>query len=311
MPSTSNETLFRDFKTYLAAEKGLARLTLESYSHDLGQFAGFLEKRDRTLLRAERADVLHFIEELSRNEVQGRSRARKLSALRHFYKFLLRDKRIRHDPTLDIESPKQWKILPKSLATDEIEGMIAGITPRDNDPRSQALALRDRCMLEVLYAAGLRVSEIIGLRTSDLNLEAGFVIVRGKGDKERIAPLGRSAQQALANYFKNARPLLGGAKASSLLFVDASGTGLTRQRVWQIVKSASSASQGRHASPHSLRHSCATHMVGNGADLRTVQTILGHADISTTQVYTHVAGERLKQVFREHHPRGKRRVARP
>ncbi len=309
MRGASNETVLRDFRTYLAAEKGLARLTLESYSHDLGQFAGFLEKRNHTFLQAERADVLSFIEELSKNEVQGRSRARKLSALRHLYKFLLLDKRIKHDPTLNIESPRQWKILPKSLGTEEVTAMIAGIRAKDDDPRSQALAIRDRCMLEVLYAAGLRVSEIIHLRTSDLNLESGFVIVRGKGDKERIAPLGRAAQEAITDYLKNARPLLVRTKSSALLFVDASGTGLTRQRLWQIVKSAGSAIESRKASPHSLRHSCATHMVGNGADLRTVQTILGHADISTTQVYTHVAGERLKQVFRDHHPRGKRRAA--
>ncbi|HEX6466047.1 MAG TPA: site-specific integrase, partial [Terriglobales bacterium] len=186
MRGPSNETVLRDFRTYLAAEKGLARLTLESYSHDLGQFAGFLEKRNQTFLQAERADVLSFIEELSKNEVQGRSRARKLSALRHLYKFLLLDKRVKHDPTLNIESPRQWKILPKSLATEEVTAMIAGIRAKDDDLRSQALAIRDRCMLEVLYAAGLRVSEIIHLRTSDLNLESGFVIVRGKGDKERI-----------------------------------------------------------------------------------------------------------------------------
>ncbi|HEX7958922.1 MAG TPA: tyrosine-type recombinase/integrase, partial [Terriglobales bacterium] len=178
----------------------------------------------------------------------------------------------------------------------------------DDDPRSHALAARDRCILEVIYAAGLRVSEVITLRTSDLNLEAGYVIVRGKGDKERIAPLGKSAQQAILNYVKNARSVLTRGKTSAVLFVDSSGTALTRQRVWQIVKHASLGEGRRTASPHSLRHSCATHMVGNGADLRTVQTILGHADISTTQIYTHVAAEQLKQVFRAKHPRAKKRV---
>jgi len=309
----SNQALLKNFKSYLTAEKGLARLSIESYSRDLEQFAEFAEKHNGTLLQAQRQNVLAFLDELSGNGVEGRSRARKLSALRHFYKFLLLDKRIKRDPTLNIESPKQWKVLPKSLALDAIDQMLASIKPKDDDPRSRALAVRDRCILEVIYAAGLRVSEVISLRTSDLNLGAGYVIVRGKGDKERIAPLGKSAQQAIINYVKNVRNVLTHGKTSAILFVDASGTGLTRQRVWQIVKAASQAANRdgenrRTASPHSLRHSCATHMVANGADLRTVQTILGHADISTTQIYTHVAAEQLKQVFRAKHPRARRRV---
>jgi integrase/recombinase XerD len=304
----SNQALLANFKSYLTAEKGLARLSIESYDRDLQQFAEFVEKHNRTLLQAARSDVLGFLEELTHNHVESRSRARKLSALRHFYKFLLLDKRTKHDPTLNIESPRQWKVLPKSLAVDEIDQMLASIKPKDNDPRSHALAVRDRCILEVIYAAGLRVSEVITLRTSDLNLEAGYVIVRGKGDKERIAPLGKSAQQAILNYVKNARSVLSRGKTSAVLFVDSSGTALTRQRIWQIVKHASRGEGRRTASPHSLRHSCATHMVGNGADLRTVQTILGHADISTTQIYTHVAAEQLKQVFRAKHPRAKKRV---
>jgi integrase/recombinase XerD len=308
----SNQALLENFKSYLIAEKGLARLSVESYSRDLQQFAEFAEKNNRTLLQAQRSDLLAFLEELTHNHVESRSRARKLSALRHFYKFLLLDKRIKRDPTLNIESPKQWKVLPKSLALNEIDQMLASIQPTEDDPRSHALATRDRCILEVIYAAGLRVSEVISLRTSDLNLEAGYVIVRGKGDKERIAPLGKSAQQAIINYVKNARSVLTRGKSSAVLFVDTSGTALTRQRVWQIVKRASRiANNGesrRTASPHSLRHSCATHMVGNGADLRTVQTILGHADISTTQIYTHVAAEQLKQVFRARHPRAKKRT---
>ena len=312
MPGLSNQALLENFKSYLTVEKGLARLSIESYGRDLEQFAEFAEKHNHMLLHAERSDVLAFLEELTHNHVESRSRARKLSALRHFYKFLLLDKRIKRDPTLNIESPKQWKVLPKSLAVDEIDQMLASIKSKDDDPRSHALAERDRCILQVIYAAGLRVSEVINLRTSDLNLEAGYVIVRGKGDKERIAPLGKSAQQAIIAYVKNARSILTRGKSSAVLFVDVSGTALTRQRVWQIVNHASKVAnkgEGHHtASPHSLRHSCATHMVGNGADLRTVQTILGHADISTTQIYTHVAAEQLKQVFRAKHPRAKRRA---
>jgi integrase/recombinase XerD len=311
--AASNQKTVSSFVAYLRVEKGLASLTAEAYERDLSQFAEFLEKRKRTLTQARRSDLLEFLEQLTSNHVQGRSRARKLSALRHLYKYLLLDKRIKRDPTLNIESPKQWKVLPKSLAPQDVEAMIAGVRADDN-PRSQALAERDRCLLEVIYAAGLRVSEITGLRTSDLNLEAGYVIVRGKGDKERIAPLGRAAQQAIVSYLGSARPALAKGRSAPLLFIDSSGTGLTRQRVWQVVKQASRAINGgsaevRNASPHSLRHSCATHMVSNGADLRTVQTILGHADISTTQVYTHVAAGRLKRVYEEHHPRAKRRTA--
>ncbi len=308
--AASNQNTVSCFLAYLRVEKGLASQTAEAYERDLSQFAEFLGKR--TLIQARRSDLLEFLEELTSNHVQGRSRARKLSALRHLYKFLLLDKRIKRDPTLNIESPKQWKVLPKSLAPQDVEAMIAGVRAGD-DPRSRVLAERDRCMLEVIYAAGLRVSEITGLRTSDLNLEAGYVIVRGKGDKERIAPLGRAAQQAIVSYLRSARPVLAKGRSAPLLFIDSSGTGLTRQRVWQVVRQASRAincgsADVRRASPHSLRHSCATHMVSNGADLRTVQTILGHADISTTQVYTHVAADRLKRVYEEHHPRAKRRI---
>ncbi|MFZ0284639.1 MAG: tyrosine-type recombinase/integrase, partial [Terriglobales bacterium] len=169
-----------------------------------------------------------------------------------------------------------------------------------------AISARDRAMLEVFYAGALRVSEIVGVKLEDLKLDLGYVLVRGKGDKERIVPLGKSAQESLASYMKNARPELAKGRNSPLLFLGRGARKLTRQRVWQMVRAAS-ASMGRHASPHMLRHSCATHMVENGADLRTVQTILGHSDISTTQVYTHVALDRLKSVYQKHHPRAKAR----
>jgi integrase/recombinase XerD len=245
--------------------------------------------------------------------------------LRHLYRYLLLDKKLDHDPTLNIESPRQWKVLPKSLARDEMEVTLAGPLTRGNASRQAqelpALAARDRAMLEVLYAGALRVSEIINAKLEDLKLDAGYMLVRGKGDQERVVPLGRSAQTTLTEYLTHSRPLLAagkrctvaaaaGARApitnSPLLFIARSGRRLTRQRVWQIVRTASVAS-GRHASPHMLRHSCATHMVENGADLRTVQTILGHADISTTQVYTHLALDRLRTVYQKHHPRAKQR----
>jgi integrase/recombinase XerD len=293
------------FLDYLKIEKGLAPLTVAAYATDLGQFAGFLQQHQRTLLRAGRDDVRGFIQQLFANSVDGRSVARKLSALRHFYKYLLLDKVIDHDPTLNIDSPQQWKVLPKSLAREELEAVLQAPRPASKRKEAQAIADRDRALLEVFYAGALRVSEIVGVKGEDLKLDLGYVLVRGKGDKERIVPLGRSAQDAVAKYLKNARPLLAGEKVSPFLFLGRSARKLTRQRIWQIVGASSAG--GRHASPHMLRHSCATHMVENGADLRTVQTILGHADISTTQVYTHVALDRLKSVYQKHHPRAKAR----
>ena len=305
-----------DFLDYLRIEKGLAPLSITAYSTDIGQFADFLEKRKRWLFTARRNDVREFLQQLFSNRVDGRSVGRKLSALRHLYRYLLLDKKIDYDPTLNIESPRQWKVLPKALAKDEMEATLAApdaaAKPR---PDSAALASRDRAMLELLYAGALRVSELVTATLEDLKLNAGYMLVRGKGDKERIVPLGKPAQHALREYLSNGRPALlkraakngeNAPTASPFLFIRSGGRKLTRQRIWQMVVQASAAS-GRHASPHMLRHSCATHMVENGADLRTVQTILGHADISTTQVYTHLALDRLRSVYKKHHPRAKRR----
>ncbi len=322
MPAEVNSHVLSSFLDYLRIEKGLAPLSIGAYTTDVGQFAGFLEKRKRTLLTARRNEVREFLQQLFANQVEGRSVGRKLSALRHLYRYLLLDKKIEHDPTLNIESPRQWKVLPKSLARDEMESTLAAPGLRLNATRTQetkasaALAVRDQAMLEVLYAGALRVSEIVDAKLGDLKLEAGYMLVRGKGDKERVVPLGRSAQDALTEYLADARPVLATVKRSStapmlvkgspLLFLARGAHKLTRQRVWQIVRTAS-ATSGRKASPHMLRHSCATHMVENGADLRTVQTILGHADISTTQVYTHLALDRLRTVYQKHHPRAKAR----
>ncbi len=306
MPSDANSRTVSSFLDYLKIEKGLARLTVAAYTTDIGQFAGFLETRKRTLLSARRNDVREFMQQLFANSVDGRSVGRKLSALRHLYRYLLLDKLIVHDPTLNIDSPKQWKVLPKALARDEMEAMLKAPQVISDSKLAAAIASRDRVMLEVFYAGALRVSEMTGIKLEDLKLDLGYVLVRGKGDKERIVPLGRSAQDALTDYIKNARPVLAAGTSSAFLFLGRGAKKLTRQRVWQMVGSAS-ATAGRHASPHMLRHSCATHMVENGADLRTVQTILGHSDISTTQVYTHVALDRLKSVYRKHHPRARAR----
>ncbi len=309
--STASDRALPGFLTYLKIEKGLAPLTIEAYERDLEQFAEFLRRhKGGTLLQTKRDHVRAFLDQLGSNKVDGRSIARKLSALRQFYKYLLLDRHIRHDPTLNIDSPNQWKILPKSLSTSEIENLIKApgskVRPGSKPKDAEALAIRDRAMLEVFYASALRVSELISLKSSDINSEQGYMIVRGKGDKERIVPLGRDAIKALSLYLKDARPVLARAKTSPMLFLARGAHGLTRNRVWQMVNAASAG--GRHASPHMLRHSCATHMVENGADLRTIQTILGHSDISTTQIYTHVALDRLKNVYRKHHPRARSRT---
>jgi integrase/recombinase XerD len=295
---------------YLRVEKGLRPLSCEAYERDLLQFAEYLEGERVSLAAVRHGQVAGFLEHLKRHGVESRSAARKLSCLRGFYKWLLLDKRIERDPTVNLESPATWKVLPKSLAESEVAAMLdrgnaegASAAPLD------AVALRDRAILELLYAGGLRVSELTGLHEEDLSLDAGRVLVRGKGDKERIVPLGRAAVEAIEHYLREGRPLLArkrgrAAKASSgQLFLSVRGAGLTRQWIWALVKAADS-----HASPHMLRHSCATHMVEHGADLRSVQILLGHADIATTQVYTHLALGRLKAVHRAHHPRGTRRT---
>lgn len=305
-PSTGdNARLLASFLDYLKVEKGLAPLSIAAYGRDLGQFTEFLEQRKRGLPLARQRDVREFLEELQANALDARSVGRKLSALRQFYRYLLLDRLAESDPTLNIESPRQWKVLPKALAREELEKLLESPHAARPGMEAEALALRDRAMLEVFYAGALRVSELVGVKLDDLKLDLGCVLVRGKGDKERIVPLGHSAQRVLRDYLQSARGVLAGKRSSPLLFMGRGAKRLTRQRVWQMV-SAASATAGRHASPHMLRHSCATHMVENGADLRTVQTILGHADIATTQVYTHVALDRLRNVYKQHHPRAKK-----
>jgi integrase/recombinase XerD len=313
--SARNTTLLKDYQYYLRVEKGLRPLTCEAYLGDLRTYAEFLETRNGVLLSAVQADVAGFLEHLREHGIDARSSARKLSCLRGFYKWLLLDRRIHHDPTVNIESPKTWKVLPKSLAEPEVAEMLERAGMAASHPQAQATALRDRAILELLYAGGLRVSEVTALSASDLRLDVGRVQVRGKGDKERIVPLGRSALQALEQYLREGRPHLerissrakstradAARRGQAWLFLSLRGMPLTRQWVWHLVKMSN-----RAASPHRLRHSCATHMVEHGADLRSVQTMLGHADISTTQVYTHLALGRLKEVHRQHHPRATRR----
>ena len=308
MGPQNNLALLKEYENYLRVEKGLRPLTCEAYASDLNTFAEFLEGRHATLLTAVQQDVTGLLEHLRKHNVDSRSAARKLSCLRGFYKWLLLDRRIHHDPTVNIESPKTWKVLPKSLAEAEVSEMLERAAMAASHPKARATALRDRAILELLYGAGLRVSEVTNLSSGDLMLDAGRVQVRGKGDKERIVPLGRTAIQALEGYLREGRPNLArisiarktraASHDGARLFLSLRGMPLTRQWIWRLVKASDTT-----ASPHRLRHSCATHMVEHGADLRSVQLLLGHADISTTQVYTHTALGRLKAVHRKHHPR--------
>jgi integrase/recombinase XerD len=306
----SSGAVLREYMTHLRVERGLRPLSCEAYLRDLEQFAEFLEQSERTLLVAAQADVSGWMQHLREHGVQSRSVARKLSCVRGFYRWLLMDKRVTRDPTVNIESPASWKVLPKSLAESEVSEMLERTGAAARSAAADGVALRDHAVLELLYAGGLRVGEIVALRQEDLRLETASVQVRGKGDKERIVPIGASAVRALEAYVQRGRLELmrgarsHGAKTASIqraLFLSVRGRPLTTQSVWQMVRSVNS-----HASPHKLRHSCATHMVEHGADLRTVQTLLGHADIATTQVYTHLAIDRLKTVHRMHHPRGKK-----
>ena len=276
----NNLGLLKDYQAYLRVEKGLRPLTCEAYDGDLKTFAEFLEGQQGVLVTATQQDVAAFLENLRTHSIDSRSAARKLSCLRGFYKWLLLDRRIHHDPTLNIESPKAWKVLPKSLAEPEVAEMLERAAMVAEHPQAQATALRDSAILELLYAGGLRVSEFTGLGTSDLALDAGRVLVRGKGDKERIVPLGRTALKSLETYLREGRPHLAristkpktvpSRQDATRLFLSLRGMPLTRQWVWHLVKMAN-----KDASPHKLRHSCATHMVEHGADLRSVQTTAG------------------------------------
>src|SRR5277367_2992035 len=301
MPAPRNAELLREYLVYLRVEKGLRPLTCEAYERDLTQFAEYLESENSTLATAAQACVAGFLDHLRKHSVESRSAARKLSCLRGFYRWLLLDKRIRHDPTVNLESLSTWKVLPKSLAESEVASMMERASLAADHPQADSTNLRDRAILELLYAGGLRVSELTNLRVEDLSLDEGRIRLLGKGDKERVVPLGEPAIRALADYLASRRAKSNRKPSDSWLFLSERGKQLTRQWIWHLVKASDST-----ASPHKLRHSCATHMVEHGADLRSVQIMLGHSDIATTQVYTHVALGRLKAVHRAHHPRARR-----
>ncbi len=296
----ADDSLLDEFCDALWLEDGLSRNTLESYRRDLRLFAGWLAtERGKTLMTAERADLLGYLAHQFQRHAKPRSAARLLSSLKRLYQFLLREGRITADPTLQVEAPKLPRSLPKSLTEEDIERLLAA--PDVELP----LGLRDKAMLEVLYASGLRVSELVSVGVAQLSQDMGVVRIVGKGLKERLVPLGEEALAWIRRYVAQARPHILDGKRTDALFVTARGDSMTRQAFWHLIRRyAAKAGLSKLISPHSLRHAFATHLLNHGADLRVVQLLLGHADISTTQIYTHVARERLKQLHAKHHPRG-------
>ncbi len=289
------------FVTHVKVEKGLSANTVSAYRRDLVKFEGFAKKRKLLVESVGRDDLVDFLAGLYRDKLESRTVARHLVTLRNFFRWAQIQDLIKEDPAMNLESPKIRRSLPGYLRLDEVERLLK--QPDEKTP----LGLRDRAMLEVLYSTGLRVSELVGLRMTDLDSKAGCVRCIGKGDKERIVPVGRKALEMAHRYVQEARPVLlrqGKAGNISALFVNRRGAALSRVGVWKILSAYGRKAGLRIAlTPHMLRHSFATHLLERGADLRSVQLMLGHADISTTQIYTHVVEERLKQVYKAHHPR--------
>jgi integrase/recombinase XerD len=309
------EPLILDFLAYLELERGLSRNTLEAYRSDLLQLGAFLEQRGVRAIDAQHGDLAAFLTELAGTSGVattigggrgGRARppaaaatlGRKAACLRSFYRHLRREGTIARDPTADLHGPRKTQRLPRVLSREQVAALLR--QPKGSEP----LALRDRALLEVMYACGLRASEVIGLELSDVDPEEGMLCARGKGAKERLVPIGRQAVTALRAYCARGRPLLVGVGVESKLFVNRRGTGLTRQGLYKIVQGhARGAGLEASMSPHTLRHSFATHLLAGGCDLRSLQEMLGHADLATTQVYTHLSAERLKDAYFSAHPR--------
>ncbi|MSQ88152.1 MAG: site-specific tyrosine recombinase XerD [Betaproteobacteria bacterium] len=289
-----NAAMLDAFGDALWLEDGLSKNTLQSYRRDLEQLASFLQ--ETSFQQASEEELFAF---LAARRGRASSAARMLSSLKRFYAWCLREQRIKTDPTLKLEPPKRVPRFPKILSEADVEALLAA--PKVNTP----LGMRDRTMFEVLYAAGLRVSELVGLKVFEVNLDAGVLRVLGKGSKERLVPLGEEAVDWLRRYLQTARIELLKKKSTDYLFVTARGASMTRQAFWQNLKRyGARAVPGKPLSPHVLRHAFATHLINHGADLRVVQMLLGHADIATTQIYTHVAHERMKVLHAKHHPRG-------
>jgi integrase/recombinase XerD len=285
------------FLSYLRVERGLSVNTLSAYRNDLAKLARFAKSIDKDLLTLRADDLAAFMRSLHKQGLHPRSVARSLVAVRGFYKFLIQDGFLKLDPSGNLEAPKAPQSLPHFLAAEEVERLLScPVTSTDQ-------GLRDKAMLEVLYATGLRVSELVGLDPGNLNLDLGFLTIFGKGDKERAVPLGKTAVEWTRKYLMVRVRLTGQGKAAGPLFVADNGKPLTRQAFWKIVVSYGEKAGIGHITPHLLRHSFATHLLENGADLRSVQMMLGHSDISTTQIYTHITNERLREIYKKFHPR--------
>lgn len=295
----SEQLTIETFLDALWMEQGLSRNTLDAYSNDLKHFAGWLQSRQSALKNVEQADIQEY---LSFQHAQGkspRSSARLLSSLRRFYAWLIRENKIAEDPTALIDSPKLGRALPKSLTESDVDALLSA------PDTGTAMGLRDRSMLEVLYATGLRVSELVTLKLMQVNLQQGVIRVTGKGNKERLVPLGEEAINWLEKYLSGSRPQLMKGNTGDVLFVSNRQQAMTRQTFWHIIKRhAREAKITTELSPHTLRHAFATHLLNHGADLRVVQMLLGHSDLSTTQIYTHIAKQRLQELHHKHHPRG-------
>ncbi|MEJ2182467.1 MAG: site-specific tyrosine recombinase XerD [Nitrospirota bacterium] len=284
-----------DFTAHLAVERGLARNTVQSYAADLGKFHAFLEQRGKGLAAFGKDDIVDFLEQERAAGLSQASLSRALSSVRGLVRYLLLRGLMKEDPVENLPSPRKWETLPKALSQGEVKGLL-------RTSGRGAFALRDAAMLELIYSSGLRVSELLSLTLGDVNFEAGFLRVTGKGSKERVVPAHPRALGKVRRYVRELRPRLLKRRHSEYLFLTARGAPMSRQRFWQALKAYGRAA-GVVLSPHTLRHSFATHMLEGGADLRSLQKMLGHSDISTTQVYTKVTSERAKKVFQEHHPR--------
>jgi integrase/recombinase XerD len=297
--SEKDIALVERFLDALWLERGLSENTLSAYRSDLLGLAAWLQREKADLLSAGRADLLGYLQQRVEQGAKPRSSARLLSSIRRFYRYLVRERLLSEDPSARIDAPKLGRPLPKSLTEEEVEALLAAPDP------GTLLGMRDRAMLEVLYASGLRVSELVGLTLSQLSLTQGLVKVIGKGNKERLVPLGEEALGWVERYLRESRGLLLGVAQSDVLFPSKRGSAMSRQAFWQLIKRyALQAGISKPLSPHTLRHAFATHLLNHGADLRVVQLLLGHSSLSTTQIYTHVARERLKDLHARHHPRG-------
>jgi integrase/recombinase XerD len=289
--------LLKKYLDYLAVEKGLAHNSVESYGRDMRKYFYFMNTKNPDDIT--QSDIVSFLADLTSQGIAAPSLARNLSAIKGFHRFLLIDKLAKMDPTVNIATPRGWKRLPKSLSTEAVDAIL-----KQPDPAT-SIGLRDKAMLELLYATGVRVSELVGLTLRGINLERGYVVVMGKGSKERVVPMGEVAADAVKQYLDRGRPHLLKNRDSEYVFISSQHRGITRQMFWERVQFYTKGSGiGKSVSPHTLRHSFATHLLDNGADLRAVQAMLGHSDISTTQIYTHVSRERLKKMHEKYHPRG-------